>query len=97
MHAHMIEVRVAHGPLQRLAVEVDGAGARAEGAVAQINRVGPAVHGGAQGCLVSGGQKQFGKGGRHGGSLAFARNKKGRRRVKEAPVRRPLHHSLVKG
>ena len=77
MHAHMIEVRVAHGPLQRLAVEVDGAGARAEGAVAQINRVGPAVHGGAQGCLVSGGQKQFGKGGRHGGSLAFARNKKG--------------------
>ena len=41
-------------------------GARAKCAVSQIDRVGAAVHGGAQGGLIPGGAEQFGKQQGHG-------------------------------
>ena len=55
IHAHMVQMRIAHGRFQRLRVKVGGAGARTKGAVSQIDRIGAAVHGGAQGGLIPGG------------------------------------------
>ena len=66
IHAYMVQMRIAHGRFQRLRVKVGGAGARAKCAVSQIDRVGAAVHGGAQGGLIPGGAEQFGKQQGHG-------------------------------
>ena len=65
VHAGMVQMGVAYGASQSAFIKVDGAGARAIGRIAEIHGVCPAIHGGAQRLLVSGGAEQFGQVKRH--------------------------------